>query len=251
MMRSRIKSWWNRKRPAPVDIFTPLMQWGRLRTWLNAVLRRPELRQMRAQASQFYGPLLVKLGQSAAFQPSDRSGRFTHHILHCGLQPPIRYLEVGAFDGTTVAAVYTLLEGKVQITAIDPFVDYVELPGIDMNETFDRFRSNIERVGATNAVRVLRGRSVDHLPKLIDEGAQFDIIYIDGSHAIADVMVDAALCWSLLVRGGLMIFDDYWYRRVELGREFRPKLAIDAFVGAMAHEIEVVDVAAQVFVRKK
>jgi hypothetical protein len=31
----------------------------------------------------------------------------------------------------------------------------------------------------------------------------------------------------------------------------RPKLAIDAFVGAMAHEIEVLDVAIQVFLRRK
>lgn len=48
-----------------------------------------------------------------------------------------------------------------------------------------------------------------------------------------------------------MIFDDYWYRRVDLGRSFRPKLAVDAFVGAIAHEIAVLDVAGQVFLRKK
>ena len=48
-----------------------------------------------------------------------------------------------------------------------------------------------------------------------------------------------------------MIFDDYWYRRPELGQSFRPKLAVDAFVGAMKHEIEVADVAGQVFLRRK
>jgi hypothetical protein len=64
-------------------------------------------------------------------------------------------------------------------------------------------------------------------------------------------MLDAALGWRLLAQGGLMIFDDYWYRRPELGYSFRPKLAVDAFVGALSHEIEVVDVAAQVFIRKK
>ncbi len=98
---------------------------------------------------------------------------------------------------------------------------------------------------------MLKGRSIDHLPKLIDAGEQFDIIYIDGSHEILDVLVDASLCWKLLTRGGLMIFDDYWYRRPDLGPAFRPKLGVDGFVGAMAHEIVVRDVAAQVFLQKK
>ena len=89
------------------------------------------------------------------------------------------------------------------------------------------------------------------MPKLIDAGEKFDLIFIDGSHATLDVMVDAALAWQLLARGGLMIFDDYWYRRTDLGRDFRPKLAVDAFVGAMSHEIEVADVAGQVFIRRK
>jgi hypothetical protein len=43
--------------------------------------------------------------------------------------------------------------------------------------------------------------------------------------------------------GGLMVFDDCWYRRPELGQSFRPKLAVDAFVGAMKHETKVADVA--------
>jgi len=48
-----------------------------------------------------------------------------------------------------------------------------------------------------------------------------------------------------------MIFDDYWYRRPDLGRSVRPKLAVDGFVGAMSHQIKVLDVAAQVFLQKK
>lgn len=47
-----------------------------------------------------------------------------------------------------------------------------------------------------------------------------------------------------------MIFDDYWYRRSDLGPGFRPKLAIDGFVGAMGHEITVLDVGRQVFLQK-
>ena len=59
------------------------------------------------------------------------------------------------------------------------------------------------------------------------------------------------LYWRLLPSGGLLIFNDYWYRRLDLGAGYPPKLAVDAFVGAMSHEIAVLDVARQVFLRKK
>ncbi len=120
-----------------------------------------------------------------------------------------------------------------------------------MRAAFGTFTANIDAVGATGKVRVLKGRSMDHLTRLIDAGENFDIIYIDGSHASLDVALDAALSWRLLAAGGLMIFDDYWYRRPDLGPGFRPRLAIDGFVGAMGHEIAVLDVARQVFLRKK
>ena len=37
----------------------------------------------------------------------------------------------------------------------------------------------------------------------------FDIVYIDGSHATADVLEDAVLSYRLLKPGGVLIFDDY------------------------------------------
>jgi predicted O-methyltransferase YrrM len=120
-----------------------------------------------------------------------------------------------------------------------------------MRRAQETFSANMKAMHAEDKVRVLKGRSVDHLPSLIDSGEQFDIIYIDGSHATLDVLLDAALCWRLLTKGGLLIFDDYWYRRPDLGPGYRPKLAVDAFVGAMSHEIGVLDVARQVFIRKK
>jgi Methyltransferase domain len=197
MIPARIKSWIERRRPAPLGVLTPLMQAGRFRTWVNAVLKRPALRRARAQAWEIYQPLAVKLTLTSQQRPSDKLGRFAHHVVHCGLAKPIRYLEVGAFEGNSVAYVYTLLEGNVRMTVVDPFEDWVELAGVRMDGALERFNANIAAVGATSAVRVLKGRSIDHLPKLIDQGEQFDIIYIDGSHIVADVMLDAPWRTSL------------------------------------------------------
>ncbi len=192
-----------------------------------------------------------RLNVSWRHHRGDRIGRFAHNILAAGLPLPARYLEIGAFEGNSSAFVHELLGGEVRITVIDPYADYSELADRTMSDAYAAFQSNMKAIGALDKVRILKGRSIDHLPKLVDAGERFDLIFIDGSHENIDVMVDAALSWRLLDRGGLMIFDDYWYRRPDLGRSFRPKLAVDAFVGAMSHEVEVVDVAGQAFIRRR
>jgi len=121
--------------------------------------------------------------------------------------------------------VYGILNGDARITVIDPFVEFSEIDGAIMRHAQEVFSANMKAMHAEGKVRVLKGRSVDHLPNLVDQGEQFDIIYIDGSHATLDVLLDAVLCWRLLPSGGLLIFDDYWYRRPDLGPGYRPKLA--------------------------
>jgi hypothetical protein len=76
------------------------MQLGRFRTWVNAVLKRPALRRARAQAWKIYGALSARLTFTWPDRPSDKLGRFAHHIVDCGLPRPIRYLEIGASKAT-------------------------------------------------------------------------------------------------------------------------------------------------------
>lgn len=239
------------KRPAPLDLFSPAMQRGRFRTWISAVLRRPELMRKRAEAWQIHETLHKQLSAAAPIgRPSDGMARFADHILNVCRSGPIRYLEIGACEGHSLAFVHAILQGEALITVVDPWTKSVEIDSTTMNGAFEKFSANVNAIGATDKVRVLKGRSTDHLPRLIDAGELFDIIYIDGSHATLDVAIDASLGWKLLRNGGLMIFDDYWYRRSDLGPGFRPKLAIDGFVGAMGHEITVLDVGRQVFLQK-
>lgn len=248
----KLTEWLERRRPAPLDVLAPAMQLGRLRTWMNAVAKRGQLRRFRGEAEARFAPLRTVIKTDGPIgRPSDRSARFAGHILTCarGRTEPIRYLEIGSFEGVSVAAVDALLRQHVRITVVDPFADYSENP--DMAGVFEKFTANIKAVGAQDRTRVLKGRSIDELPKLIDAGEEFDIIYIDGSHTVLDVLLDTVLCWQLLARGGLMIFDDYWLRHPDLGWTYRPKLAIDAFVGAMSRDIVVADVGGQVFLRKR
>ncbi len=77
----------------------------------------------------------------------------------------------------------------------------------------------------------------------------FDIIYVDGSHRAADVLLDAALSWRLLKQGGLMIFDDYLWRPDKPAAQ-RPQVAIDLFLAMQASRLRVIHHSYQVVVQR-
>lgn len=239
------------KRPAPLDLLAPAMQWA-VFVHGSKLCSKAELLRNRERAWRIYTSVHDTLKTSKPIvRPSDSLARFVDYILQAHGTKPVRYLEIGACQGHSTAFVYGILNGEAQITVVDPFVEFPEIGDAIMRHVQEVFSANMKAMRAADKVRVLKGRSVDHLPNLIDSGEQFDIIYIDGSHATLDVLLDAVLCWRLLPSGGLLIFDDYWYRRPDLGAGYRPKLAIDAFAGSMSHELTVLDVARQVFLRKK
>jgi predicted O-methyltransferase YrrM len=55
----------------------------------------------------------------------------------------------------------------------------------------------------------------------------------DAGHLAADVYSDAVLTWPLIVRGGLIIFDDYLWDGSPSPLEM-PKRGIDAFLRTVA-----------------
>jgi len=214
---------------------------ARARTVLGGLLYPAAMKRAHAQAAQVWSSIEPRLQISTPMGPTKRRARFARHILDADLPMPARYLEVGSFEGDSLAFVHALLKGRVRVTAIDPFENYDELPGIEMSTVERRFLANVKAIGAE--VRVLRGSSVVHLPQLIAADELFDLIYIDGSHATLDVMTDAVLGWRLLAAPGLMNFDDY--RLPECGS------AIDAFIDAVKREAIVIEVASQVFLQRR
>jgi cephalosporin hydroxylase len=46
------------------------------------------------------------------------------------------------------------------------------------------------------------------LPKLVSQGLQIDLVYVDGSHLFEDVFVDFYFVSRLLSHGGVVLFDD-------------------------------------------
>ena len=153
---------------------------------------------------------------------------------------PVRFLEIGSYEGrSTVWFLENVLRHpESTITCIDIFSE----------ERWDlRFVHNIRASQSAAKVHKLKGRSADRLLELA--GQRFDVIYIDGSHDAADVLLDATLSWPLLAPGGILLFDDYGWDPEKLASE-RPQLAIDLFLEAMQGKFEVLRKNYQVAVRK-
>ena len=78
---------------------------------------------------------------------------------------------------------------------------------------------------------------------------QFDIIFIDASHEANDVILDAVLSWRLLKVEGILIFDDYKWKKI-VQKNYRPALAIDSFIEIYKPEIEVLNIGWQFILKK-
>jgi predicted O-methyltransferase YrrM len=163
------------------------------------------------------------------------------------------FLEIGSFEGrSTVWAMENMMQKGDYIYCIDTWEGGEEHGAEDMQAVFERFKANTAI--AKDKTKVVRGYAMDtsttELASKIQDGFQYDFIYIDGSHIAKDVLTDACMAWPLLKPKGIMVFDDYvWGDPRDILH--RPKAAIDAFTNIFAEEVEVIHVGYQLVVRKK
>jgi predicted O-methyltransferase YrrM len=161
---------------------------------------------------------------------------------------PIRYLEIGAYEGRNIAFMDWLLPGRLEITAIDPWFDETHNPEPAYHGIEARFRRNAARTGA-RSMNVIRSFSSIELPKMQAAGERFDLIYVDGSHTAVDVMIDMCFCANLLKVGGMMILDDYWHDVSDIGGP-GVKQAVDRFLGVFRRHFDVAAAYRQVVLVK-
>jgi hypothetical protein len=152
--------------------------------------------------------------------------------------PGIRdVLEIGSWEG--MSALYFLNAfPDCRITCIDTFgggVEHVDptspFYSPDISAIESRFDVNVASFG--NRVRKIKSRSVPALDALAEENRTFDLVYVDGSHRRDDVFGDTALSWRLLNIGGILIWDDWGWRR-EAPSSDKPEHAIALFRRAFA-----------------
>ena len=160
----------------------------------------------------------------------------------------IRYLEIGAFEGRNLVFLDWLLPNRLDVMAIDPwfneeFNDDASYHGIEA-----RFHRNM-KLTHFKGIEIRRTLSGTELPILRAANEQFDLIYVDGSHAALEVLIDLSYCASLLTPGGMMILDDYWHDISDIGGP-GVKQAVDQFLRIFGQYFTVDAVYRQVVLTK-
>ncbi len=166
-------------------------------------------------------------------------------------KPDLNFLEIGSFEGRSAVWLLDniLIDQSSRLTCIDTWKGSRE----HQNSTFDfgvvetNFDHNILLSGQLKKVTKIKDCSYIALKKL--PPSSFHFIYIDGSHKASDVLEDAVLCFRLLKPSGIMIFDDYeWepqYKSID-----SPRIAIDSFVKCYEDQLDVINAAGQMTIRK-
>ena len=164
-------------------------------------------------------------------------------------KPNLHYLEIGVYEGRSF---FWMLENVLthpssRLTAIDIFVP---------TPLEKRFLDNAAASGRADRITTIKGYSAVELRALPLDS--YDIIYIDGSHAGDDVLVDTALCWGLLKNGGILVFDDFkwdgsYYTGPgsQLPMELIPMWSIWAFMNSHRNYFDVVHSGYQMILRKR
>jgi hypothetical protein len=176
-------------------------------------------------------------------------------------------IEIGVFHGGTTNLLcdkYLAPGGKV--IGVDPLSDgvYVPIePGTPetirkihhshwkamCTKQYEAFVANTAR--NADKIELVRMASSEAFPELLAayEG-KVDLIYVDGDHRAAAVWKDATNSFRLCRVGGLILFDDYLWRKGQIDPELTPLPAIDRFLAEYKGKIEVLKKGWRVMVRK-
>ena len=163
-----------------------------------------------------------------------------------------KLLEIGTYMGTSII---TMLKQLPNSTAVvvdcwsndsnDPIINEKELTN-DAEKIFDE---NVVKMNVRDRVRKIKGDSRRVLSRMTET---FDFIYIDGSHACLDVMIDMVNGWRLLNKGGIMAMDDVlWMQENILNNPLSvPYHSVMHFLEAYKGEYILLHSGYRVFIRK-
>lgn len=176
------------------------------------------------------------------------SGYFPLWEKHTPVQPGLNILEIGCFEGRSTVW-FLQRYPACKIVCIDTFegaLDHKQL-GLDFSGVEERFKHNIKPWSMQ--VRLNKEPSFKACIDFAFIGKKFDVILVDGSHVACDVLADAVMSWRLLVKGGILIFDDYGWGTDRHPIE-TPKPAIDAFLACHFGQYKLLEKGYQVLIQK-
>lgn len=120
-------------------------------------------------------------------------------------------VEIGSFFGrsTVCLGLGSRAGNGARVIAVDPqFGSPKHTHLLRCDDPAPHLRANLARAGLSELVTVLQHTSERAAPLV---PGPIDLLFIDGSHAYADVALDYALWFPKLRLGGLVAFHDSWH----------------------------------------
>jgi len=139
----------------------------------------------------------------------DRNINISMKLLQSLFTKQNNILEIGSHEGKSSVWMLDNLcntEGST-FTSIDPYLTDDKTSPVT-SDTYKRFCHNIKLCKNSGKFNQHVGTSRDILPKLIAEQKSYNIIYVDGSHLMDDVLSDLEHSHQLLQPGGVILLDD-------------------------------------------
>lgn len=113
----------------------------------------------------------------------------------------INVIEIGSYFGVSTRHIASLLPQNGKLFAID---DWAYFPGM-----YEQFLSNIVSSNQTDKIIPVREKSQNAVPSVTENIKYFDLIYIDGDHETAGVLLDLNLYFPLAGDTGIVCGDDW------------------------------------------
>lgn len=208
-------------------------------------LRRYPLERYAAQQAEFRRALA-----KGRFSDDWFSGNIPYWLAafhrHGLFDKDIEALEIGSWEGMSSSFILATLP-RARLTCVDTWAGADEHHGRPLRTIEDNFDANLAPF--EGRVRKYKGTSFSYFGTLKERHAQFDLIYVDGSHYSDDVIIDAVKAFEHLKVGGLLIFDDYLWHSYQRDAD-NPAPAIHWFLRLKSGCSQVVSVYAQIILVK-
>ena len=162
-----------------------------------------------------------------------------------------KILEIGTYTGISLINIIKLIPNSIGY-GLDKWQSYEEnelLTQIDNLQVEKSFYNNIHNQGLSNRIFGIKSSSTDKLIEFIKNKVQFNFIYIDGSHLLLDCYADLVMSWNILEKGGIIVIDDYLYKKDEniLNSPFE---AVNHFLKAFKEQYKVLNIGYRIFLEK-
>jgi adenylate kinase family enzyme len=159
------------------------------------------------------------------------------------LKKKIKILEIGTYEGFSAVFILSIIKNS-HLTIVDTFKGGPEQKGVSsFSNLKKKFNNNIKKYKKRTFVYEGSSDSFFQINK-----NKFDFIYIDGAHDYKSVLKDSFNSFKCLRQNGLLIFDDYFWRFYEDGKN--PISAINYFLKKNKGKFKIEFLTTQLAIKK-